>query len=117
MIVGCLPATRDPVGPDVGDEPLVHVGVLAAQAPVRAVEGHRKDPADASFVVVEGRVGVVHVAAAEYQLARVAKARGLAAERVRGLVGENTEGRTLGVLGEPRVNVLKLNIALDRASK
>src|ERR1700704_1637961 len=59
----------------------------------------------------------ISVAAANYQAPRVAKARGLAAERVRGLVGDNTEGRTLGVLGEPRANVLKLNIALDRASK
>jgi K+-transporting ATPase ATPase C chain len=59
----------------------------------------------------------ISVAAAEYQLPRVSKARGLAAEQVRGLVAENTEGRTLGVLGEPRVNVLKLNLALDRAFK
>jgi K+-transporting ATPase ATPase C chain len=59
----------------------------------------------------------ISVAAAEYQLSRVSKARGLAAEQVRGLVAENTEGRSLGVLGEPRVNVLNLNIALDRASK
>jgi len=59
----------------------------------------------------------ISVAAAEYQVSRVSKARGLAAEQVRGLVAENTEGRTFGVLGEPRVNVLKLNIALDRASK
>ena len=59
----------------------------------------------------------ISVAAAEYQLSRVSKARGLATEQVRGLVAQNTEGRTLGVLGEPRVNVLKLNIALDRASK
>jgi potassium-transporting ATPase KdpC subunit len=59
----------------------------------------------------------ISVAAAEYQLSRVAKARGLAAEQVRDLVNTNTEGRTLGILGEPRVNVLKLNIALDRASK
>jgi K+-transporting ATPase ATPase C chain len=59
----------------------------------------------------------ISVAAAEYQLGRVAKARGLAAEQVRGLVADNTEGRTLGLLGEPRVNVLKLNIALDHAAK
>src|ERR1700693_4924620 len=59
----------------------------------------------------------ISVAAAEYQLARIAKARGLAAEQVRRLLAESTEGRTFGVLGEPRVNVLKLNIALDHISK
>ena len=55
----------------------------------------------------------ISVAGAEYQIARVAKARGLPAERVRSLVAQNTEGRTLGLLGEPRVNVLPLNLALD----
>jgi potassium-transporting ATPase KdpC subunit len=53
-------------------------------------------------------------AAAVWQAPRVARARGVAPERVRGLVEENTEGRDLGVLGEPRVNVLLLNLALDR---
>ena len=51
--------------------------------------------------------------AADYQLARVAKARGLAEDKVRALVAANTEGRTFGLLGEARVNVLQLNRALD----
>jgi len=56
-------------------------------------------------------------AAAEYQVARVARERGVGADAVRALVAKATEGRTFGVLGEPRVNVLELNLALDGALK
>jgi K+-transporting ATPase ATPase C chain len=52
-------------------------------------------------------------AAAYYQAARVAAARGLAIVEVEALIGQLTEGRTFGLLGEPRVNVLLLNLALD----
>ena len=52
-------------------------------------------------------------AAAAYQVARVARTRGLSTEQVQQLVDAATEGRELGVLGEPRVNVLLLNLALD----
>jgi potassium-transporting ATPase KdpC subunit len=55
----------------------------------------------------------ISIAAAQYQAARVARVRGLPLERVQALISQYTSGRTLGFLGEPRVNVLKLNLALD----
>jgi K+-transporting ATPase ATPase C chain len=58
----------------------------------------------------------ISIAAADYQTARVAKARGLTVENVHALVAANTSGRTFGLLGEPRVNVLALNLDLDRAA-
>jgi K+-transporting ATPase ATPase C chain len=53
-------------------------------------------------------------ASAEAQAARIATARGIGAEQVQQLVAQNTQGRDLGFLGEPRVNVLRLNLALDQ---
>ena len=53
---------------------------------------------------------------AQLQLARVAKARGLSEEKVRELIKQNTDGRDLGILGDPGVNVLTLNLALDSST-
>jgi len=55
----------------------------------------------------------ISLAAAEYQVERVARVRGVETAVVRQLVDEYTKGRTFGVLGEPRVNVFRLNLALD----
>jgi len=55
-------------------------------------------------------------AAAEFQLARIARVRGIGMEQLRALVAKHTEGRQFGMLGEPRINVLELNLDLDQRS-
>lgn len=70
-------------------------------------------PADAITASASGLDPEISPANAAAQTARVAKVRDMSVESVRNLVGEHTDGRTFGVLGEPRVNVLQLNLALD----
>jgi K+-transporting ATPase ATPase C chain len=90
--------------------------IKAAVAAYRKANGLAADaavPADAVTSSASGLDPHISVANAVDQAARVARTRGLPASRVEALIAACTEGRDLGLLGEPRVNVLRANLALD----
>ena len=95
--------------------PALTTAVKNRVAALRAADpGNTKPvPVDLVTASASGLDPQISIAAAEFQVRRVARERGLPQEKVRTLVQAATEGRTLGVLGEPRVNVLELNLALD----
>jgi len=104
-------SNQGPLNPALVDAVKGRVEALQAADP-----GNRASvPVDLVTASASGLDPHISVAAAQYQAARVARVRGIAPATVNDLIGSHTEGRLLGLLGEPRVNVLALNVALDKA--
>lgn len=98
-----------PLNPALADAARARVDALWAQDPSR----REPVPADLVSASASGLDPHISAAAAEYQLGRIAAARGLPPERLLALIRAHTETPFLGVIGAPRVNVLELNLALD----
>ena len=95
--------------------PALATAIASRVAALRALDPENKTPVPIDLVTASGSGLDPHIslAAAEYQVSRVARMRNRPESEIRTLVKEATEGRTFGILGEPRVNVLLLNLALD----
>jgi K+-transporting ATPase ATPase C chain len=95
--------------------PALRDAVQARIDALKAVDPDNNEPIPVDLVTfsASGLDPDISVAAADYQVPRVARYRGLSVEQVKALVNRFIEGRQFGILGEPRVNVLKLNLALD----
>jgi len=102
-----------PLNPALADSAKARMDALAKADLDAGVKQERAVPIDLITASGSGLDPHISVAAAEYQLARVASARKLGAAKVRELVAANTEGKWLGIFGDARVNVLKLNLSLD----
>lgn len=107
------PSNQGPTNPALTDAVKQRIDALRTADPGNTAPV----PVDLVTASGSGLDPEISPAAVQYQLVRVAKARGLDAAKVQQLVAQFTRGRQFGVLGEPRVNVLQLNLALDALQK
>ena len=91
--------------------------VTADVATAQAENPGKPVPADMVTTSASGLDPDITPASAEFQVPRIAKARGMSEDAVRAIVAQHTQGRQWGFFGEPRVNVLELNLGLDSASR
>lgn len=106
-----------PTSQDLADEIAKRAArILKIEAPYAPDVQASNIPVDLLTASGSGLDPDISPAAAEFQAPRIAAVRGLSLEEVEALIRDHTEGRTLGVLGQPRVNVLELNLALDAAA-
>jgi K+-transporting ATPase ATPase C chain len=108
-LTGSSGSNYGPLNPALTDAAKARIDALKAADPSNTLA----IPVDLVTASASGLDPQISPAAAEYQVRRVATARGLDAAKVRQLVAQHTEGRSFGILGEPRVNVLELNLDLD----
>jgi K+-transporting ATPase ATPase C chain len=102
-------SNQGPLNPALTDAVKLRVEALRAADPGNAAAV----PVDLVTASGSGLDPDISVAAANYQAARIARVRGLTPDALQKLIDAHTQGRLLGVLGEPRVNVLEVNLALD----
>jgi K+-transporting ATPase ATPase C chain len=105
-------SNQGPLNPALAEAVKTRISALKAVDPNNTLP----IPVDLVTASASGLDPHISPAAAAYQASRVAKVRGISDASVQALIDEKTEGRQWGVFGEPRVNVLKLNIALDKNS-
>lgn len=108
--IGSTGSNLGPLNPALVDAVKANVKALRDADPDNA----RPIPVDLVTASASGLDPEISPAGAHYQAGRIARVRGIAPARVESLIAEHVQNRTLGFIGEPRVNVLELNLALDR---
>lgn len=110
MLTGSSGSNYGPLNPALKEAVQARINVLKSADPGNTTP----IPVDLVTSSASGLDPHISPAAALYQAPRIARARGMSEQQVRDLIRQHTEGRQFGFLGEPRVNVLELNLALDQ---